>query len=55
MLEERAYSEGELPVNFREPPSYDDSYSDQILDPLKHVSIWIAKTISFFFLVWVIF
>ena len=49
MLEERAYSEGELPAKSREPPSYDGSYSDQILDPLKHVSIWIAKTIFVLF------
>ena len=38
MLEERAYSEGELPAKSREPPAYDGSYNDQILDPLKHVS-----------------
>ena len=37
MLEERAYSEGELPSKSREPPAYDGSYSDEILNPLKHV------------------
>jgi hypothetical protein len=38
LLEERAYSEGELPVKAKEPPEYDGKYTDEILDPLKHVS-----------------
>ena len=37
LLEQRAYSEGELPAKSKEPPDYDGKYADQILDPLKHV------------------
>ena len=47
MLEERAYSEGELPAKSREPPAYDGSYSDQILDPLKHVSLVYTCTCTY--------
>ena len=39
MLEDRAHSSGELPVTPKEPPPYDGNYSEQILNPLKHVSI----------------
>ena len=45
ILEARAYKEGELPAKAREPPPYDGNYSEQILDPLKHVSI----SLSLFF------
>ena len=48
ILEERAYSEGELPAKSREPPPYDGNYSDQILNPLKHVSpeaSWLCRTV----------
>jgi len=38
ILEQRTYAEGELPVKIKEPPDYDGKYSEQILDPLKHVS-----------------
>ena len=37
LLEQRAYQEGELPAKSKEPPDYDGKYTDQILDPLKHV------------------
>lgn len=48
ILEDRAYSEGELPAKSREPPPYDGNYSDQILNPLKHVSLevlWLCRTV----------
>lgn len=39
LLEERAIVEGELSPDYTEktPPPYDGNYSDDILDPLKHV------------------
>ena len=37
LLEERAASEGELSLMLKEPPAYDGDYSEEILDPLKHV------------------
>ena len=37
ILEDRATAEGELTFESREPPPYDGNYSEEILDPLKHV------------------
>ena len=43
LLEHRAYSEGELPAKSKEPPDYDGKYTDQILDPLKDVSMYTSS------------
>ena len=40
LLEERATQEGELSLEGWTPPPYDGNYSDEILDPLKHVRVW---------------
>ena len=43
LLEERAATEGELSLMLKEPPPYDGDCTDEILDPLKHVSVmWIV-------------
>ena len=39
LLEERATQEGELSLEGWTPPPYDGNYSDEILDPLKHVRV----------------
>ena len=38
LLEDRANTEGELILVSKEPPAYDGNYTEEILDPLKHVS-----------------
>ena len=45
ILEHRAYAEGELPVKLKEPPDYDGKYTDQILDPLKHVRLFFVDVV----------
>ena len=39
VLEERANSEGELSPTGWEPPPYDGNYTEEVLDPLKHVRL----------------